>query len=119
MCLVNLSGGGIPVRRIFYIANSDVIACVLSRYKYLQKPLETITLPGLLQYIHRWLPVQKEKLAMAIAVMISQNIVSTSCLAGLMKDHLTKDGPSRCLHTTVSSSALIMNSLDAVPQTLQ
>lgn len=56
---------------------------------------------------------------MAIAVMISQNLVSTSCLAGLMKDHLTKDGQSRCLHITVSSSALIVNSLDAVPQTLQ
>lgn len=73
------------------------------RYKYLQKPLETVTLPGLLQYIHKWLPAQKEKLAMAIAVMISQNIVGAACLAGLMKDHLTKDGqPTLLLHYDVS-----------------
>lgn len=38
---------------------------------------------------------------MAIAVMISQNIVSTSCLAGLMKDHLTKDDVAMNVITTI------------------
>lgn len=53
-----------------------------------------MTLPGLLQYIHRWLPAQKEKLAMAISVMINQGIIGATCLSSLSKDHLTKDGQS-------------------------
>jgi hypothetical protein len=62
------------------------------RYKYLQKPLETVSLPGILQYIHRWVVAQKVKLAMAISVMISTSLVSAACLNALAKDHLTKDG---------------------------
>ena len=72
--------------------------CQSSRYKYLQKPLETVTLPGLLQYIHRWVPAQKEKLAMAIAVMMNQQLIGSACLVALTKDHLTKDGTLRSLH---------------------
>lgn len=62
------------------------------RYKYLQKPLEEAALPGLLQYIHRWAPEQKDKLAIAIGLLISQGLANASCLQSLGKDHLIKNG---------------------------
>jgi hypothetical protein len=63
-----------------------------ARYKYLQKPLEDSALPGLLQYINRWSPVQKDKLSIAIGLLISQGLANASCLQALTKDHLVKNG---------------------------
>ena len=65
------------------------------RYKYLQKPLEELALPGLLQYINRWSPAQKDKLSIAVGLLISQGLANASCLQSLTKDHLVKNGPSR------------------------
>jgi hypothetical protein len=62
------------------------------RYKYLQKPLEESALPGLLQYIHRWSPAQKDKLSIATGLLISQGLANASCLQALTKDHLVKNG---------------------------
>lgn len=62
------------------------------RYKYLQKPLEESALPGLLQYIHRWSPAQKDKLSIATGLLISQGLANASCLTALTKDHLVKNG---------------------------
>lgn len=62
------------------------------RYKYLQKPLEESALPGLLQYIHRWSPAQKDKLSIATGLLISQGLANASCLQALAKDHLVKNG---------------------------
>lgn len=53
-----------------------------------------MSIPGILQYIHRWLPVQKEKLSIAISIMIGQGLIGAACLLSLTKDHLTKDGES-------------------------
>lgn len=64
------------------------------RYKYLQKPLEESALPGLLQYIHRWSPAQKDKLSLAVGLLISQGLANASCLQSLTKDHLVKNGKS-------------------------
>lgn len=66
-------------------------SCAL-RYKYLQKPLETSSLPTLMQYIHRWTPPQTEKLSTAVGLLISQGLAGASCLLSLTKDHLVKNG---------------------------
>jgi hypothetical protein len=63
-----------------------------SRYKYLQKPLEESALPTLLQYISRWSPAQRDKIATTIGLLISQGLASASCLQSLTKDHLVKNG---------------------------
>jgi hypothetical protein len=68
------------------------ITSITFRYKYLQKPLEESALPGLLQYIHRWSPAQKDKLSIATGLLISQGLVNASCLQALTKDHLIKNG---------------------------
>ena len=65
---------------------------ILRRYKYLQKPLEESALPTLLQYIHRWTPAQKDKLALTTGLLIGQGLASASCLQSLTKDHLLKNG---------------------------
>jgi hypothetical protein len=68
------------------------------RYKYLQKPLEESALPTLLQYIHRWEPAQKDKLSIAVGLLISQGLANAACLQSLSKDHLVKNGQSsHCL----------------------
>ena len=68
------------------------------RYKYLQKPLEESALPTLLQYIHRWTPAQKDKLALTTGLLIGQGLASASCLQSLTKDHLLKNGAFAALN---------------------
>jgi hypothetical protein len=65
---------------------------ILLRYKYLQKPLEAQTLPSLLQYINRWSPDQRDKLAITVGLLLSQGIAGTACLQSLTKDQLVKNG---------------------------
>ncbi|KAH9935623.1 eukaryotic translation initiation factor 5C [Fomitopsis serialis] len=50
----------------------DVLNKLIRRYKYLQKPLEETSLPTLLQYINRWTDVQRDKLALAIALIMAR-----------------------------------------------
>ncbi|PPR07407.1 hypothetical protein CVT26_013723 [Gymnopilus dilepis] len=69
----------------------EVINKLIRRYKYLQRPLEETALPALLQYIHRWAPEQKDKLAIAIGLLMSQGLANASCLQSLSKDHLVKN----------------------------
>ena len=64
------------------------------RYKYLQKPLEESALPTLLQYINRWPAAQKDKIAIAIGILMSQGLATAGCLQSLTKDHLIKNGTS-------------------------
>src|ERR1700722_3750598 len=76
------------------------------RYKYLQKPPEESALPGLLQYINRWSPAQKDKLCVTIGLLISQGLANASCLQSLTKDHLVKNGmnePESLLVTLILS----------------
>lgn len=69
------------------------------RYKYLQKPLEESALPSLLQYINRWPAAQKDKIAIAIGITMSQGLITAGCLQSLTKDHLVKNGtPLLLLH---------------------
>lgn len=77
----------------------DVLNKLIRRYKYLQKPLEESSLPALLQYVHRWPPAQKDKLAMTTGLLISQGLASAACLQSLTKDHLIKNGElPPCVH---------------------
>ena len=62
------------------------------RYKYLQRPLEDTSLPGLLQYTNRWTEVEREKFAVSTALMIAQGLAHSGCLLTLTKDHLVKNG---------------------------
>ncbi len=67
------------------------------RYKYLQRPLEETTLPNLLQYLNRWPEEHREKIAVAIGLLMAQGLASASCLQSLTKDHLVKNGTSLSL----------------------
>jgi len=79
----------------------NVFNNLIRRYKYLQKPLEESSLPNLLQYIHKWAPARKEKLAIAIALLIALSILTSACLQSLTKDHLVKDNVSLNVITTI------------------
>ncbi|KAK7045598.1 hypothetical protein VNI00_007430 [Paramarasmius palmivorus] len=70
----------------------EVLNKLIRRYKYLQKPLEESALPGILQYIHRWSPAQKDKLAITTGLLLAQGLVNASALQSLTKDHLIKNG---------------------------
>lgn len=69
----------------------EVIEKMIRRYKFLQKPLEESSMPGILQYINRYEPIQVSKLAVACSLSIQMGLTSASILAPLQKDHLTKD----------------------------
>lgn len=64
----------------------------INRYKYLQKPLDDSALPTLLQYVHRWSPAHTSKFATAVGLLLAQGLANASCLQGLTKDHLVKNG---------------------------
>jgi len=90
-----------------------------TRYKYLQKPLEESALPGLLQYIHRWSPAQKDKLSIATGLLMSQGLANASCLQALTKDHLIKNDVSVGVITLVFRAYLIDQSMDHLASTLK
>jgi len=53
--------------------------------------LQESALPNLLQYINRWEDDTREKIAVAIGIMLSQGLITITCLHSLTKDHLIKD----------------------------
>lgn len=61
------------------------------RYKYLQRPLEESSLPGLFQYCNRWPVEQRDKFAIATGLIMSSGLSTTASLQNLAKDHLVKD----------------------------
>ncbi|KAJ6499298.1 hypothetical protein C8R45DRAFT_981893 [Mycena sanguinolenta] len=97
----------------------EVLNKLIRRYKYLQKPLEESALPGLLQYIHRWSPAQKDKLALATGLLLSQGLANASCLQSLTKDHLVKDYVSVSVVTLVFRAYLVDQSMDHLAGTLK
>ncbi|KAF9452387.1 ARM repeat-containing protein [Macrolepiota fuliginosa MF-IS2] len=97
----------------------DVLNKLIRRYKYLQKPLEESALPTLLQYIHRWTPIQTEKLAIAVGLLISQGLASASCLLSLTKDHLVKNDVSVNVITFIFRAYLTDQSMDHLSATLR
>ncbi|KIM78920.1 hypothetical protein PILCRDRAFT_824044 [Piloderma croceum F 1598] len=97
----------------------EVLNKLIRRYKYLQKPLEESALPGLLQYIHRWSPAQKDKLSIATGLLISQGLANASCLQALTKDHLVKNDVSVGVITLVFRAYLIDQTMDHLSGTLK
>ncbi|KAH9485402.1 Basic leucine zipper and W2 domain-containing protein 2 [Psilocybe cubensis] len=97
----------------------EVINKLTRRYKYLQKPLEESALPGLLQYIHRWEPSQKDKLSIAIGLLISQGLANASCLQSLGKDHLVKNDVAINVLTVIFRAYLVDQSMDHLSAALK
>ncbi|KAF9012315.1 hypothetical protein BDQ17DRAFT_1419708 [Cyathus striatus] len=97
----------------------DVLNKLIRRYKYLQKPLEESALPTLLQYIHRWAPSQKDKLSVAIGLLMSQGLANASCLQSLTKDHLVKNDVSVNVITIIFRAYLVDQSIDHLSATLK
>ncbi|GBE81181.1 eukaryotic translation initiation factor 5C [Sparassis crispa] len=90
----------------------EVVNKLVRRYKYLQRPLEESSLPTILQYINRWTEPQREKLAIAIGLLISQGLASASCLQSLTKDHLVKNDLSVTVITLIFRACLAEQSID-------
>ncbi|GLB37073.1 putative eIF4-gamma/eIF5/eIF2-epsilon [Lyophyllum shimeji] len=97
----------------------DVLNKLIRRYKYLQKPLEENALPGLLQYINRWSPAQRDKLAMAVGLLISQGLANASCLMSLTKDHLVKNDVAIGVLTLIFRSYLVDQPMEHLSASLK
>ncbi|KIK96657.1 hypothetical protein PAXRUDRAFT_825714 [Paxillus rubicundulus Ve08.2h10] len=97
----------------------EVLNKLIRRYKYLQKPLEEQSLPGLLQYINRWSPEQRDKLAITIGLLLSQGIASTACLQSLIKDQLVKNDASVTVLAIIFRAYLVDQSMDHLATALR
>ncbi|KAF9653825.1 ARM repeat-containing protein [Thelephora ganbajun] len=97
----------------------DVQNKLIRRYKYLQKPLEESALPTLLQYINRWPPAQKDKIAIAIGIMLSQSLTTAGCLQSLTKDHLIKNDVAADVIAIVFRTYIAEQSIDHLASTLK
>ncbi|EAU91654.2 basic leucine zipper and W2 domain-containing protein 2 [Coprinopsis cinerea okayama7 len=97
----------------------EVLNKLIRRYKYLQKPLEESSLPGLLQYVNRWTDAQKNKLCIAVGLLIATGLANASCLASLTKDHLVKNDVSISAITLIFRAYLSEQSMDHLSATLK
>ncbi|KAF8134551.1 hypothetical protein EV363DRAFT_1430096 [Boletus edulis] len=97
----------------------DVLNKLIRRYKYLQKPLEAQTLPSLLQYINRWSPDQRDKLAITLGLLFSQGIAGTACLQSLTKDQLVKNDASIAVLAIIFRAYLADQSMDHLAAALK
>lgn len=92
----------------------EVFNKLIRRYKYLQKPLETTSLPTLLQYVNRWDPVQKEKFAMATGLLMAQGLAGAACLLSLTKDQLVKNDIAVNILTLIFRAYLAEQSMESL-----
>ncbi|KAL7415507.1 hypothetical protein BDY24DRAFT_349433 [Mrakia frigida] len=97
----------------------EVMKKVIQRYKYLQKPLEQNVLPALLQYIIKWTPLQREKVADAAAMLIAQGFATGECLLALTKDHLVKDSISLSFLTHFIRAYLTFQNMEHLSRLLR
>ncbi|KAF9227234.1 ARM repeat-containing protein [Gyrodon lividus] len=97
----------------------EVLNKLIRRYKYLQKPLEEQSLPSLLQYINRWSPEQRDKLAITVGLLLSQGIASTVCLQSLTKDQLIKNDASVTVLAIIFRAYLVDQSMDHLAAALK
>jgi len=98
---------------------TEVLNKVVRRYKYLQRPLEESSLPALLQYINKWEPAQREKLAVAVGLLMSQGLASATGLQSLSKEHLLKEDLALTFVTAVFKTYLREQSIDHLLTTLK
>ncbi|KAL5528364.1 hypothetical protein ACEPAF_7500 [Sanghuangporus sanghuang] len=97
----------------------DVLNKLVRRYKYLQKPLEESSLPGLFQYCNRWPAEQREKFATAVGLIMAQGLSTAAPLQNLAKDHLVKDFLGLNVLTTIFRTFLVDQSMDHLGSTLR
>jgi len=97
----------------------EVLKKVIQRYKYLQKPLEENSLPGILQYLPKWDPEMREKLAYATAYFLSEGLSHGRCFQSLYKDHVVKDDVALNFITTFFKAYLSTQSMDHLAVTLR
>ncbi|KZT72207.1 eukaryotic translation initiation factor 5C [Daedalea quercina L-15889] len=97
----------------------DVLNKLIRRYKYLQRPLEQTSLPTLLQYINRWSDAERDKVAIATALLIAQGLAGASCLQSLTKDHLVKNDVAVNVVTTIFRAYLAEQSMDHLASALK
>ncbi|KAI6157655.1 hypothetical protein BKA82DRAFT_13882 [Pisolithus tinctorius] len=97
----------------------QVLNKLIRRYKYLQKPLEEQSLPTLLQYINRWTPDQRDKFSVTVGLLISQGIVSATCLQTLSKDHLVKNDTSITVLAIIFRAYLADQSMEHLATSLR
>ncbi|KAL0581879.1 hypothetical protein V5O48_000108 [Marasmius crinis-equi] len=97
----------------------EVLNKLIRRYKYLQKPLEESALPGILQYIHRWSPAQKDKLALTTGLLMAQGLANASTLQSLTKDHLIKNDVSITVLTLIFRAYLSEQTMDHLSAALK
>ncbi|KIP11626.1 hypothetical protein PHLGIDRAFT_17953 [Phlebiopsis gigantea 11061_1 CR5-6] len=97
----------------------DVLNKLIRRYKYLQRPLEQTSLASLLQYVNRWSDVQREKFAIATALMIAQGLAQSNCLLILTKDHLVKNDLAVNVITQIFRAYLAEQSMDHLAAALR
>ncbi|TFK20958.1 basic leucine zipper and W2 domain-containing protein 2 [Coprinopsis marcescibilis] len=97
----------------------EVLNKLIRRYKYLQKPLEESSLPSLLQYVNRWSPGQKDKLCVAVGLLMATGLANASSLASLTKDHLVKNDVAVNAVTIIFRSYLSEQTMDHLSATLK
>ncbi|PAV18593.1 ARM repeat-containing [Pyrrhoderma noxium] len=97
----------------------EVLNKLTRRYKYLQRPLEESSLPGLFQYCNRWTADQRDKFAIAAGLIIAQGLSSTTPLQNLMKDHLVKDMLSLSVITNVFRAFLADQTMEQLSSALR
>ncbi|KAI6046135.1 armadillo-type protein [Pisolithus marmoratus] len=84
-----------------------------------RNPLGEQSLPTLLQYINRWSPDQRDKFSVTVGLLISQGIVSATCLQTLTKDHLVKNDTSITVLAIVFRAYLADQSMEHLATALK
>ncbi|EJD37513.1 ARM repeat-containing protein [Auricularia subglabra TFB-10046 SS5] len=97
----------------------DVLNRLIRRYKYLQKPLEESSIPTLLQYVQKWTPEQRDRLAYATGLMMATGLTGAGVLQSLTKEHLIKDDVSLNLLTRIIRAYLSEQNVDHLATTLR
>jgi len=97
----------------------EVLNKLIRRYKYLQKPLEDNSLPTLLQYVNKWEPDGRDRLAATIGLILAQGLASATCLQSLTKDHLVKNDLAVNVLTSILRAYIAETSMDHLTSMLK
>ncbi|EJD03046.1 ARM repeat-containing protein [Fomitiporia mediterranea MF3/22] len=97
----------------------DVLNKLVRRYKYLQRPLEETSLPGLFQYCNRWPAEQRDKFAIATGLIMAQGLSTSAPLLSLAKDHLVKDFLALNVLTVIFRTYLVDQTMEHLNSTLR
>ncbi|KAJ9094359.1 hypothetical protein QFC19_007967 [Naganishia cerealis] len=97
----------------------EALKKMIQRYKYMQKPLDEIALPGLLAYLPRWPSAYREKMAYATAYFILENQITGRCLQTLLRDVVVKDDVSINFITTFFKAFLAAQTIEQLGSLLR